>query len=83
MQHEAQDDCPARQSKKVTPLPKVQIFILLFVMIAEPISSTVIYPFVNQFVKDTGITHGDARKVGHYAGFLVSALAASRSVKST
>lgn len=72
MQHETQDECPDGQSKKVTPLPKIQIFILLLVMIAEPISSTVIYPFVNQFVKDTGITHGDARKVGHYAGFLES-----------
>lgn len=82
MQHETQDECPDGQSKKVTPLPKIQIFILLLVMIAEPISSTVIYPFVNQFVKDTGIIHGDARKVGHYAGFLVCEVADFRSARS-
>ncbi|KAF5359756.1 hypothetical protein D9756_003027 [Leucocoprinus leucothites] len=74
MQNESQEnnERPVGKSKKVTPLPKMQIFILLLVMIAEPISSTVIYPFVNQFVKDTGITGGDDRKVGHYAGFLES-----------
>lgn len=57
---------------KATPLPKLQILILMMVMLAEPISSTVIYPFVNQFVRDTGITNGDERKVGHFAGLLVS-----------
>lgn len=60
--------------EKATPLPKMQIFIIMLVMLAEPISSTVIYPFVNQFVRDTGITGGDERKVGHYAGFIVSSL---------
>ncbi|EKM78039.1 hypothetical protein AGABI1DRAFT_42398 [Agaricus bisporus var. burnettii JB137-S8] len=59
--------------EKATPLPKMQIFIIMLVMLAEPISSTVIYPFVNQFVRDTGITGGDERKVGHYAGFIESA----------
>ncbi|KAJ3571157.1 hypothetical protein NP233_g3936 [Leucocoprinus birnbaumii] len=74
MQIETQenDEVPAGKPQKVTPLPKMQIFILLLVMIAEPVSSTVIYPFVNQFVKDTGITGGDDRKVGHYAGFIES-----------
>ncbi|KXN84877.1 hypothetical protein AN958_12007 [Leucoagaricus sp. SymC.cos] len=66
------DERASGKSQKVTPLPKMQIFILLLVMIAEPISSTVIYPFVNQFVRDTGITHGDDRKVGHFAGLLES-----------
>ncbi len=54
-----------------TPLPKMQIFILLMVLLAEPISSTVIYPFVNQFVRDTGITKGDEKRTGYYAGMLV------------
>jgi hypothetical protein len=64
----------ASNKAKATPLPKLQVLIIMIVMLAEPISSTVIYPFVNQFVRDTGITDGDERKVGHYAGLLVSFL---------
>ena len=35
-------------SKKVTPLPKLQIGIVLLFQLAEPISSQSIYPFINQ-----------------------------------
>jgi hypothetical protein len=31
-----------------TPLPKVQIGILMAIQLAEPISSSLIYPFINQ-----------------------------------
>ena len=51
-----------------TPLPKLQLTILLFIQLAEPIASTVIYPFVNQLVRETGITKGDERKTGYFAG---------------
>ncbi len=57
-----------------TPLPKLQLFILLYLQLAEPITSTVIYPFVNQLVRETGITSGDERKTGYFAGLIVSAL---------
>ncbi|KAG5653634.1 hypothetical protein H0H81_011736 [Sphagnurus paluster] len=56
---------------KRTPLPKFQLFIVFLIQLAEPITGTVIYPFVNQFVRDTGITQGDERKTGYYAGILV------------
>jgi hypothetical protein len=35
-------------SKKITPLPKLQLTILLILLLAEPITSTIIYPFINQ-----------------------------------
>ena len=54
-----------------TPLPKLQIFILFLTLFSEPITGLVIYPFVNQFVRETGITQGDERKTGHYAGIIV------------
>lgn len=54
-----------------TPLPKLQLFILLYLQLAEPITSTVIYPFVNQLVRETGITGGDERKTGYFAGLIV------------
>lgn len=37
-----------KKAKKVTPLPKLQIGILLFFQLAEPITSQCIYPFINQ-----------------------------------
>ena len=56
---------------KRTPLPKLQIFILFLTLFLEPITALVIYPFINQFVRETGITQGDERKTGHYAGIIV------------
>ncbi|KAJ6608660.1 major facilitator superfamily domain-containing protein [Mycena sp. CBHHK59/15] len=58
--------------RKRTPIPKFQVFILLAVQFAEPITALVIYPFVVQFVRDTGITQGDETKTGFYAGLLES-----------
>ena len=58
--------------ERQTPLPKVQLFVLFLIQFAEPITATVIYPFVNQFVRDTGIIGGDERKTGYYAGIIAS-----------
>ncbi|CAE6344236.1 unnamed protein product [Rhizoctonia solani] len=55
-----------------TPLPMKQISILLLMQLSEPLSYTVIYPFVAQFVNETGITGGDGSKVGYYAGMIES-----------
>jgi len=57
--------------EKPTPLPKFQIFIVFLIQFAEPITALVIYPFINQFIRETGITNGDERKTGYYAGIIV------------
>ena len=62
---------PTGSEIKRTPLPKLQIFILFLTLFLEPITALVIYPFINQFVRETGITQGDERKTGHYAGIIV------------
>jgi hypothetical protein len=62
---------PTVSDSKPTPLPKLQIFILFLTMFSEPITALVIYPFINQFVRETGITQGDERKTGYYAGIVV------------
>jgi hypothetical protein len=56
---------------KPTPLPKLQLFSVLYLQFGEPITATVIYPFIVQLVRDTGITGGDEAKTGYYAGFIV------------
>ncbi|KAJ8692295.1 hypothetical protein PTI98_009622 [Pleurotus ostreatus] len=55
-----------------TPLPKLQLAILMLMQGAEPICNSVIFPFVNQFVRETGVTNGDERKTGYYAGIVES-----------
>ncbi|KAF8574316.1 MFS general substrate transporter [Ramaria rubella] len=56
----------------ITPLPKLQLFILLYLQLAEPITGFVIFPFINQLIFEYGITDGDEKKVGYYAGTVSS-----------
>ncbi|KAJ3778566.1 major facilitator superfamily domain-containing protein [Lentinula raphanica] len=56
-----------------TPLPKLQLAIVFLIQLTEPIAATVIYPFINQFVISTGITGGNEKKTGYYAGIIESA----------
>ncbi|KAJ7150848.1 major facilitator superfamily multidrug-resistance, DHA1 sub-family [Mycena crocata] len=58
--------------QRPTPLPKLQLTIAILIQAAEALSATVIFPFVPQFVRDTGITGGDERKTGYWAGVLES-----------
>jgi MFS family permease len=58
---------------KQTPLPKLQLAVLLLIQAAEPITATVIYPFIPEFIRSTGITGGDEKKTGYYAGVVVRA----------
>ncbi|CAE6475066.1 unnamed protein product [Rhizoctonia solani] len=67
VQHQNRDD-----ERKLTPLPMKHLSILFSMQLSESIASTVIYPFVAQFVNETGITGGDGSKVGYYAGMIES-----------
>ncbi|KAF7293024.1 Major facilitator superfamily multidrug-resistance DHA1 sub-family [Mycena indigotica] len=57
---------------KRTPLPTTQLGIVLFLQLAEPLTSQVIYPFAPQLIRDVGITNGDETKVGYYVGIMQS-----------
>ncbi|KAG1884857.1 MFS general substrate transporter [Suillus subluteus] len=64
---------PAKGSKKPkTPLPKLQIGILITLQLAEPIASTSIFPYINQLIRELDITGGDDAAVGYYAGLIES-----------
>lgn len=52
-------------------LPKGQLAIVYAIQIAEPLSGTVIYPFLPEFVRRTGITGGDEAMTGYYSGIIV------------
>ncbi|KAK7017703.1 major facilitator superfamily multidrug-resistance DHA1 sub-family [Favolaschia claudopus] len=59
-------------TRKPTPLPRLQLFILILIQFSEPVTALVIYPFIIQFVRDTGVTGNDETKTGYYAGLIES-----------
>ncbi|KAF5391985.1 hypothetical protein D9757_003305 [Collybiopsis confluens] len=65
---------------QTTPLPKLQVFLTLSIQISEPITAMVIYPFVIEAVRRTGITQGDEKKTGYYAGIMESLFFISESL---
>ncbi|KAI0302896.1 major facilitator superfamily domain-containing protein [Multifurca ochricompacta] len=66
--------------RKPTPLPVTQILVLLLLQLAEPITSLSINPYINQLVSELPVIGGDERKVGYYAGILVSLYFAAEAV---
>ncbi|KIM54845.1 hypothetical protein SCLCIDRAFT_1221664 [Scleroderma citrinum Foug A] len=58
--------------KNKTPLPKFQLSLVLLLVLAEPISAQYIFPFINQLIRELGVTGGDDRKIGYYAGLIQS-----------
>jgi hypothetical protein len=70
------------KDEQPTPLPKFQLFIVFLIQFAEPVTATVIYPFVNQFIRETGVINGDERRTGYFAGIVVSAPRLSDSIPS-
>ncbi|KAH8985103.1 MFS general substrate transporter [Lactarius akahatsu] len=71
------DENPPR---KETPLPITQIVVLLLLQLTEPITSLSIRPYINQLVSELPIVGGDERKVGYYAGLIVSLYFAAQAV---
>ncbi|KAM6504144.1 Major facilitator superfamily domain containing protein [Amanita muscaria] len=55
---------------KRTPLPTWQLAIVLLILLCEPFAGNSIFPYINQ--AKLGITGGDKRKVGYYAGLIES-----------
>ncbi|PFH51063.1 hypothetical protein AMATHDRAFT_59741 [Amanita thiersii Skay4041] len=75
MAHRADEETPLlhQTAKKTpTPLPWFQLSILLFLQLAEPLTSQVIHPFAPDLVRSLGITGGNEKKVGYYVGMLQS-----------
>ncbi|KAK7037742.1 hypothetical protein VNI00_010703 [Paramarasmius palmivorus] len=68
--HDQENNRTKQKSK--TPLPKLQIAIILLLQLCEPLTSQSIYPYINQLVSELDITGGDEKKVGYYAGLIES-----------
>jgi MFS family permease len=66
--------------RKATPLPITQILVLLLLQLSEPITSISIRPYINQLVSELPVVGGDEKKVGYYAGLIVSLFFAAQAV---
>ncbi|KAF8267052.1 major facilitator superfamily domain-containing protein [Lactarius quietus] len=66
--------------RKETPLPVIQILVLLLLQVSESMMSSSIKPYINQLVSELPIVSGDERKVGYYAGLIVSLYFAAQAV---
>ncbi|KAH8834228.1 MFS general substrate transporter [Flagelloscypha sp. PMI_526] len=66
------DSEPENRQQRRTPLPTAQLAIVILIQFTEPLSAEVIYPFVNQFVRRTGITNHNEKRTGYYAGIIES-----------
>lgn len=53
--------------KPTTPLPKMQLFLLFFIRMTDPVAFNCIFPFVQEMLLDIGAV-SDPEKVGYYAG---------------
>ncbi|KAI9452905.1 hypothetical protein BJY52DRAFT_1418548 [Lactarius psammicola] len=73
-------------TRPVTPGVKIPEFFLeresssCSLQLAEPITSLAINPYINQLVSELPIVGGDERKVGYYAGLIVSLYFAAEAV---
>ncbi|OAV86762.1 hypothetical protein PTTG_05566 [Puccinia triticina 1-1 BBBD Race 1] len=60
-----------------TPLPRRQLVVLCLMRVTEPISQSLIQPFINQMLEDLEVTP-DRTKIGFYAGLITSLFAFSQ-----
>ncbi|KAH7884488.1 major facilitator superfamily domain-containing protein [Phlebopus sp. FC_14] len=84
MSQQADEETPLlqaqQQRKGRTPLPWRQFSIILFLQLAEPLTSQVISPFAPQLIRDIGVTNGDETKVGYYVGLMHSLFFATQAL---
>lgn len=61
----------------ITPLPWAQVLVLLVVRLADPLSFTVLFPFVYFLVRDFHLAATEAQ-VGFYVGCIASSFAVAQ-----
>lgn len=73
--HPPHDDEQAPVRTGATPLPRKQLFVLCLMRMTEPMSFTVIFPFVNAMLRANLPASVPDSQLGYYAGVVESAFA--------
>ncbi|KAG0166559.1 hypothetical protein DFQ28_007141 [Apophysomyces sp. BC1034] len=55
-----------------TPLPAMQLFVIGIMLISEPLTSTILFPFIYYMLKDFNLSD-DEKEIGSYAGWISNA----------
>lgn len=66
------NECSVDTDDDDTPLPKIQIALLCYSRLVEPIAFFCIFPFINEMIYRTG--NLDQKDVGFYTGLIVRLL---------
>ncbi|GAA5798147.1 hypothetical protein HPULCUR_003547 [Helicostylum pulchrum] len=56
---------------KATPLPKLQMFVISVLLFSEPLTSTILFPFIYSMLRDFHLSD-DEKEIGSYAGWITS-----------
>ncbi|GLB44889.1 putative major facilitator superfamily protein [Lyophyllum shimeji] len=72
MAAQVDEETPLLPTAEGSSIPWFQFSIVLLLLLAEPLSAHIIYPFAAELIRDVGITHGDETHVGYYVGLLQS-----------
>lgn len=70
---EAQEPC----IEQATPLPKLQLALICFIRIMDPIAFTQLFPYVNEFITYLRVTD-DPSQTGFYSGLVESTFAVTQ-----
>ncbi|KAJ9056674.1 hypothetical protein DSO57_1030523 [Entomophthora muscae] len=68
---------PLLEGAQRTSLPWLQVAILLVVRLADPLSFTVLFPFVYFMVRDFQVAKNESH-IGFYVGIIASSFAAAQ-----
>ncbi|KAJ7043197.1 major facilitator superfamily domain-containing protein [Mycena alexandri] len=68
---------PPKETKKVTPLPRLQLAALCAVRLVDPIAYSQIFPYINPMLSDLRVTD-DPSKIGFFSGLVESTYAATQ-----
>ncbi|KAI7852069.1 major facilitator superfamily domain-containing protein [Circinella umbellata] len=69
--HNYDPEATAAYDDEPTPLPKMQMFIVCIILFSEPMTSTILLPFIYFMLKDFNLSD-DETEIGAYAGWITS-----------
>jgi hypothetical protein len=75
---DAADSGHGHPSNQPTPLPKLQIALLAYTRVCEPLAFAILFPFVNSMVLNSGEV--TPAQVGYYVGLIESCFSLTQMV---
>ncbi|PVU86373.1 hypothetical protein BB559_003765 [Furculomyces boomerangus] len=77
-EHPSSNTEAAQPKATITPIPWGQVLILILVRLSDPIGLALIFPFIYQFVKNSGIAKTSG-EIGWYVGLMLASFPLAQS----